>query len=114
MDIQINIEKHDPCTVVHVSGKIDATTSEELEDTFMDLIGEGETRIILELEKTSYISSAGLRVLVVVTKQLYDSGMFCLCNTNDNVREIIEMAGFTSFMTIYDDLETAKQNITLE
>lgn len=113
MDIQIDTEKHDQYTVVHVSGKIDAATSDDLEDTFMDLIGEGEVRIILELENTSYISSAGLRVLVVVTKTLYDSGQFCLCNTNDNVREIIEMAGFTSFMTIYDDLETACKNVVL-
>ena len=47
----------------------------------------------------------------MIAKQLYDSGHFCLCNANENVREIIKMAGFDIFMDIYDDLATAKENM---
>lgn len=114
MDIDINIDKKETFTVVHVSGKIDASTSDELEDAFMDLLGEGENRIVLELKDTSYISSAGLRVLIVVSKLMYETGQFCLCSLNDNVREIIEMSGFNTFMNIYDDFEIAKVKITEE
>jgi len=111
MNISIDVEKQKNCAVVHVSGKIDAVTSETLEDALLDLLNGGEVRIILELEEATYISSAGLRVLVVITKQLYDSGHFCLCNANDNVLEIIEMAGFNVFMNIYDDLNDALEKI---
>jgi len=111
MGIDIIVEKIEPGTIVHVSGKIDATTSDELEDTLLDVIGQGEINIILDLEETAYISSAGLRVLVVIAKQMYDSGHFCLCNASDNVLSIIKMAGFYVFMNIYDDIETAKDNI---
>ncbi|MCF6247522.1 MAG: STAS domain-containing protein [Desulfobacula sp.] len=114
MDIAIIVEKKTDYTIVHVSGKIDATTSDDLEDALIDLLDQGEVNIILDLKDTRYISSAGLRVLVVVTKQVYDSGHFCLCNANDNVLEIIDMAGFNVFMNIYDDLSTAKEKIAAD
>ncbi len=114
MDINITVDKEELCSVVHVSGKIDAMTSEDLEDKLLGMIENGEKKIILDLQNTDYISSAGLRVLIVVTKYLYDSGYFCICNASDNVSEIIEMAGFNAFMTLYDDLETARNEIGKE
>ncbi len=114
MDIDITVDKEELCSVVSVAGKIDATTSDDLEDRLLGLIDGGEKHIILDLEDTAYISSAGLRVLIVVTKYLYDTGSFCICNASDNVQEIIEMAGFNAFMTIYDDLETAREAIIKE
>ncbi len=114
MNITITVEKEANCSIVHVSGKIDATTSDDLEDSLMELLEQEEKNIILDLKDTNYISSAGLRVLVVVTKQVYDSGHFCICNASDNVLEIIEMAGFNVFMNIYDDLTTAKEKIAAD
>ena len=112
MDISIEIEIQDNFSIVSVSGRIDAATSDNLEDTLVDLIDQGQRNIILDIENTTYISSAGLRILVVITKQLYDSGHFCLCNANDHVNEIIEMAGFNMFMNICQDLDSAKESIT--
>ncbi len=111
MSITIKVEEESSYSIVHVAGKIDATTSDKLEDTLVDLLEQGQQNIILNLAEAQYISSAGLRVLVVITKQLYDSGHFCLCNANDNVQEIIDMAGFNVFMTIYKDLPTAIDKI---
>lgn len=114
MDIDIRIEKYDDFSIVNVSGNIDASTSEELEKELAELIDQGENRLILDLEQTDYISSAGLRILVVITKKIYDSGHFCLCNANENVYEIIEVAGFHSFMTICVDLDEAKKKVVEE
>jgi anti-anti-sigma factor len=111
MNIAITVEKAADYSIVNVSGKIDASTSDALEDVLVDLLEQGQKNIILSLKGTVYISSAGLRVLVVVAKQVYDSGHFCLCNASDNVLEIIEMAGFNVFMNIYEDLSTAKEKI---
>lgn len=112
MSIDISVEKEGRCSVVYVSGRIDAISSDTLEDTLLELLDRGETKIILNLEGTEYISSAGLRVLVVIAKQLYDDGHFCLCNSSENVMEIIEMAGFNAFITMYSDLETAMASIS--
>ncbi len=112
MDIAIQTDKEDNFSIVHVSGKIDATTSGKLETTLSGMIDQGEANIILDLENTNYISSAGLRILVVITKKVHGSGNLCICNANKNVYEIIEMAGFHAFMTICDSIEAAKQKIT--
>ncbi|NOX33055.1 MAG: STAS domain-containing protein [Deltaproteobacteria bacterium] len=114
MNITITIEKQAKSSIVHVSGKIDATTADELENAMVELLEEQEKNIILDMEGTNYISSAGLRVLIVIAKQMYDSGHFCLCNASDNVQEIIQMSGFNVFMSIYDDLSTAKEMIAEE
>ncbi len=111
MDIAIAVEKRADCSVVRVSGRIDALTSDELEGALVELIENGERNIVLNLKDAVYISSAGLRVLVVVAKRLYNEGHFCLCNVSDNVMEIIETAGFMVFMTIYDDLSKAVSDI---
>ncbi len=112
MGIDISVFKKGTSTVVYASGRIDAVSSDTLEDTLLKLLDQGETQIILNLEGTEYISSAGLRVLVVIAKQLYDIGHFCLCNATENVMEIIEMAGFNAFITMYPDLETAVARIS--
>lgn len=111
MSISINVKKEQLFSIVHVSGKIDASTSDDLEDCLINLLENGENKIILDLENIEYISSAGLRVLIVITKQLYDTGHFCICNLSDNVMEIIEMAGFNVFMNIYGDLDDARSKI---
>ena len=111
MGIDIQIDTENTLSIVHVSGKIDATTSEELENALSKQIEQGKYNIILNLEQTSYISSAGLRILVVTTKKIYDTGCLCICNADKNVYEIIEMAGFHAFMMICDTIEAAKLKI---
>ena len=57
-------EKKENYSIVSVSGKIDAATCSELEDSLLNLLDEGETRIILNMSDCQYISSAGLRILL--------------------------------------------------
>ncbi len=106
--MEVNSERKEKYSIVSVSGKIDAITCSDLEDTLIHLLDAGENRIILNMRGCDYISSAGLRVLLVSAKQLYGSGLFALCSLDDNVSEILEMAGFSTFMNIYANLETAE------
>lgn len=97
--------------MVHISGRIDGNTCDDLEDSLMALLDDGENNIILEMSETEYISSAGLRVLLIITKQLYDTGFFGICEVSEHVLEIIEMAGFNTIINVYDDFESAKAGI---
>ncbi len=109
MDIKIN--KNDSATVVIISGKVDAVTAPKLEESLNELIDQGETRIILDLDGIRYISSAGLRVLLATTQALYKKGKFALCSIPDDVMEIIDMVGFSKIMNIYRDVEEAERNL---
>ncbi|MFH0781215.1 MAG: STAS domain-containing protein [Pseudomonadota bacterium] len=106
--MKISIEKDNGLTVVSASGKMDAANCGELEGALDRIITGGGTTIILNLDGLLYISSAGLRVLLKTAKNLRSAGIFVLCALSENVKEIIEMSGFSNFMNIYSDISAAK------
>lgn len=106
--MDITIEKTEGLSLVFASGAIDAVTCAELEEALVHLVDEGQTRIILDLEGVHYISSAGMRVILIVIQKLHGTGKFALSRLNKDVMSVIEMAGFTNIMDIYEDLESAK------
>lgn len=111
MDLTISLENLENMTVVRTSGDLDAVTCSMLEGALNDLLDKGETRVILDLEGVPYISSAGLRVLLAAAKKLHGTGRFVLSCLKKEVREVLEMTGFTHVMEIHDDLESAKTSI---
>ena len=83
-----------------IEGRIDTITSQELEKEINDELGNFES-LTLDLNDLKYISSAGLRVLIVTQKKLdSDNIPFTIINVNGTVREIFEMSGFDKIFTI--------------
>ena len=79
---------------------IDTVTAPDFENEIMDEMGKFDS-LILDLEKLEYISSAGLRVLVLVQKKLQPEGIpFVIINVNDTIKEIFSMSGFDKILTI--------------
>jgi anti-anti-sigma factor len=103
----LSIDPHGALSTVYASGEIDAVTCGDLEDTLSRLMGGGETRIVLDLSATVYISSAGLRVILGAAERLHGVGKFVISAVNPDVREILEMAGFANIIDIYDSTEKA-------
>ena len=112
MECTIELEKCDQLSIVYASGEIDAVTCSKLEETLDDLIARGEKWIVLDLKEVRYISSAGLRVLLVTTKKLHGNGRFALSRMQEEVKGILEMTGFTNIIDTHDDLEAAKSALT--
>lgn len=111
--MQVQTVKIDEYAIVTISGRIDATTSPELEDELLKLIDDGTNYVILDMADVPYLSSAGLRILLLAVKQLYSNGQLGLCNLQESVLEIIEMAGFSNFMSIFDTRQEAAEKIML-
>ena len=83
-----------------IEGRMDTITSQELEKEINDELGNFES-LTLDLNDLKYISSAGLRVLIVTQKKLdSDNIPFTIINVNGTVREIFEMSGFDKIFTI--------------
>jgi len=81
--------------VVAPAGRIDSTTSDALEQALTKAIDAGELRLVVDLDRVSYISSAGLRVLLIVAKRLKTKpGTLVLCALADAVRQVFDLAGF--------------------
>ena len=75
---------------------MDTITAPELLEQYQK--ADGVKAIELHIEKMSYISSAGLRVLLIMYKALDDKDQFKLVGTTDSVKEIMEVTGFDQFL----------------
>ena len=82
-----------------LEGRLDTTTAPQLETELKTALADAE-HICFDFEKLEYISSAGLRVLLSVHKQMKARGGMELCHVNEAVLEVFEVTGFTDFLTI--------------
>jgi anti-sigma B factor antagonist len=104
--MEINEVRQGSIVVLAVRGSLDATTSAALEKHVAALLEKNETRLIFDLEELSYISSAGLRVLVSTAKRLKaSSGALALCGLCAQVRKVLDLTGFSSFLNIHPTRE---------
>ena len=84
---------------VKVTGRLDTTTSPELEAEVMGAIA-GVTKLVLNFEALEDLSSAGLRVLLQVQKIMNKQGEMIIRNVNETINEIFEVTGFSDILTI--------------
>ncbi|MEA4922439.1 MAG: STAS domain-containing protein [Eubacteriaceae bacterium] len=85
--------------LVAVSGRLDTTTAPELEAVVKTEL-EGITEFTVDFENLEYISSAGLRVLLMAEKTMKDNGKFIVKSVNDIIMEVFEITKFSEILTI--------------
>lgn len=84
--------------VIALEGRLDTTTSPQLEQSLGNL--EGITSLVLDFEKLVYISSAGLRVLLASQKAMNGKGEMVVKNVCPDIMEVFEITGFSDILTI--------------
>jgi anti-sigma B factor antagonist len=88
--------------------RLDTVTAPETELVITKAVTAGEQRIVFDLGKTVYISSAGLRVILKISKLVAPSGgAVALCNANPQVREVLDISGFLTMLTYCSNLKEA-------
>lgn len=103
--------KKDKATVVMIEGRLDSSSSGILEKKLLSLIETGEKNFLVDFSGMDYISSAGLRVLLMAAKKTKPAGgKVVLSALSDNVKEVFDIAGFTSIFTIFATQEEAIQS----
>ena len=95
--MKIAFTKNSAELVVALDGRLDTTTAPELEAFLGENIG-GINALTFNCEMLSYISSAGLRVLLTAHKKI--NGKMKLVNVNELVMEVLEMTGFADIWVI--------------
>ena len=101
-------EKQDAVYIFRLLGRLDSNTSPAFEKKIISAIEEGESTVVVDFESLDYISSAGLRVLLKAAKQLKKSeGRIHLCSMKDYIKEVFDIAGFTTFLPVYSSLDDA-------
>ena len=84
---------------VKLIGALDTTTYPQFEQEVIPALVD-INRLILDLKELSYISSAGLRVILIAQKRMYELGELIVRNVNPDIMNIFTMTGFVNFLTI--------------
>lgn len=87
---------------VCLSGRLDAVTALELDKNLKAELSNVST-LTIDLADLEYIASAGLRILLKIQKRMDKQGSMKIRNIRDNVREVLDMTGFSNFLTIEDN-----------
>lgn len=82
-----------------VSGRVDTTNAKEFEDEVSSNL-DGIKSLIMDFSDLEYISSAGLRVLLIAIKRMNKQGSMVIRNANEMVKEIFEVTGFSDMVDI--------------
>ena len=110
--MEITERKTADVVTLGLSGKLDATTAKTFEEKLLSQIESGERRFVINLAQLDYISSSGLRVFLLAAKRLnIANGKIGLCSLQDPVREVFDIAGFSSVFSIYGSDDDAIKNL---
>jgi len=103
--MEIKVEPREGVTVAQIIGNLDGATAEQAQDTLMPLAAS-KSCLALDLSKCNYISSAGLRVLMMLAKQFSgQGGRLAMSGVCEEVKDVMDMTGFINFFNLYDSVD---------
>jgi len=103
MDIFDNYESG--IVKLKITGRLDAESSILAEKKVREILNSGKTRLLFDCSDLEYISSAGLRVILMAIKELrVKEGKVVLCSLNEYVKEVFEVSNFASIIPITDSV----------
>ncbi len=95
-------ERHGDILSARVSGRMDGSNITEFEAAVGGLIEDGDRAVVMDLENLSYISSAGLRAVLLLAKSLQQrNAKLVLCSLSDPIRDVFRVSGFDTILPIH-------------
>lgn len=87
--------------IISPRGQLNSNNAGEVENEILAWIGAGERKMVLDMEHLEYISSAGLRVVLVAAKKLrQEKGQLVLCALSPSTQEVFEISGFLTILDV--------------
>jgi anti-anti-sigma factor len=110
--MDISEDRKADVVILALSGKLDATTAKTFEDKILTVINSGAHRLVVDLSQLDYVSSSGLRVFLFAAKRLQTTeGKLFLCGLQDHIRQVFDLAGFSSILSIYTSRDEAIKSV---
>lgn len=107
--MELTTQKENEITTVQLIGRIDSSVAKQFEEEFLKVIDAGNTRLIVSFAALDYISSAGLRVLLMGAKKIKTvNGKLALAEMKTPIREVFDVSGFSNMLTICQSVADAK------
>lgn len=99
--MSLSSEKIGHIVTVSVAGRINSANATQVESDLLDCL-DGDVRYcVLDLSAVDYISSVGLRIVLMLAKRLKQhQGRLVLCGLQPQIHEVFEISGFLSFLEL--------------
>lgn len=99
--MEVAFETMNDATIAVITGRIDSATSKELETKLIPMINTGIKKMVVDFSKVDFVSSAGLRVILLAAKKLKQAnGKMALCCMKNTIKEVFDISGFSSIIPI--------------
>lgn len=94
--------------IFRIRGRLDVICSPVTEKRIFEAINEGQNNLLLDMSGVSYLSSAGMRMLLSVTKRLRTmSGKLAICSVTSSVVDVLKMSGFDHALHLFNTEDEA-------
>ena len=111
--MEMREDRHGEALVVTPVGRLDTNTSDEFRGLLASRLDSGQRRLVIDMGAVDYVSSAGLRVLLMTAKRLNDTGgRMALAGLNPGVRQVFELSGLLPIFAVEPDLAGALARVT--
>jgi len=108
IDLGLERSDRDGWAVLAVTGEVDVATAPRLREQLIDLVNEGQHRIVVDLEKVEFLDSTGLGVLVGALKRVrtHDGELALVC-TESRILKVFEITGLTKVFPMHRSVDEA-------
>ncbi len=102
--MNVEFESVNEITVATLLGELDSRTAPIVQEKLLTLL-RPEGRVLLDMHGVTYISSAGLRALLMLYRQMAaNNGQVALCGLIESIKDVMTVTGFLEFFAVYDTL----------
>ena len=110
--LNLKTEREDDVLSARVGGRIDGSNAARFEEMLRSAIEESDRAVIMDFEQLLYISSAGLRAVLVTAKSLWKQGTtFALCSLSDQLTGVFTSSGFDRMVNIHGSRREALDSL---
>lgn len=101
MAINISWSTQGDVRIATLDGRIDSSNAREFEDLMLEGVEKEDRALLLEFSGITFISSAGLRIVLKLAKIYSKPKVFAVCSLPETVDEIFNISGFSQIVTVY-------------
>jgi anti-anti-sigma factor len=107
--MEITIKPEGSVTVISITDKLDMATSGQMAEAFTHQLQDGQVKLVADFSRLTYLSSAGLRVLLTATKEARARGgdLRLAAIQSNEVDKVLRMSGLSNILKVYPDTALA-------
>ena len=103
MALNVSWARNEGVLVARLAGRVDTASSMECAKILREATGSNERSLVLNLSELTFLSSAGLRILLMIARKFSEPGRaFALCDMSAQIMEVIRISGFNQILSVHE------------